>query len=509
MRHRMAPPVPGNMFLGWAGPLVVTAIGAFLRLYRLAVPHAIVFDESTYVPDAYSILRHGTELQAVRNANALLLAGNTHILLQAAQASAHPPFGKIMIASGIWLFGLAPFGWRLAVAVAGSLAILMTARITRRMTRSTLLGCIAGLLLALDGLEFVLSRTALLDVFVMFWVLAAFGLLVIDRDRTRARIADAAPPTAKDPGGRNAPGEPKLGIRWLRVIAGACLGLACGVKWNGVFYLPAFAALVIAWDLRACRVARFANPLHAMLRSDATWLPIWFAAIPAAAYAACWSGWFASSDGYDRNGAALNNGHPTSAVVAWYQYNKLMLQVGIELRGNLPGSSNPLGWLVLARPIALYSSCLPATACGAAKSTEQEVLAIGTPLIWWGGTAALLTCLIWWLARRTWQASAVLMGVAAGWLPWIWFYFLDHRIDYYYYYAVIFDPFLVIAITLCLGLIMGQSRAPAARRAIGAGLAGVYLIAVLANFVYLYPVIAAQVTPYSSWLSRMWFHSWI
>jgi dolichyl-phosphate-mannose-protein mannosyltransferase len=192
MRHRMASRVPGNMFLGWAGPLVVIAIGAFLRLYRLAVPHAIVFDESTYVPDAYSILRHGTELQAVRNANALLLAGNTHILLQAAQASVHPPFGKIMIASGIWRFGLAPFGWRFAVAVAGSLAILMAARITRRMTRSTLLGCIAGLLLALDGLEFVLSRTALLDVF-MFWVLAAFGLLVIDWDRTRARIADAAP----------------------------------------------------------------------------------------------------------------------------------------------------------------------------------------------------------------------------------------------------------------------------------------------------------------------------
>ena len=104
----------------------------------------------------------------------------------------HPPLGKIFIAAGEWLFGLTPFGWRFAVAVVGSLAILMTARITRRMTRSTLLGCVAGLLLALDGLEFVLSRTAILDIFVMFWILAAFGCLVIDRDRSRARIADAA-----------------------------------------------------------------------------------------------------------------------------------------------------------------------------------------------------------------------------------------------------------------------------------------------------------------------------
>ena len=60
------------------------------------------------------------------------------------------------------------------------------------MTRSTLLGCVAGLLMALDGLELVLSRTAILDIFVMFWVLAAFGLMVIDRDRTRARLAAAA-----------------------------------------------------------------------------------------------------------------------------------------------------------------------------------------------------------------------------------------------------------------------------------------------------------------------------
>ena len=52
-----------------------------------------------------------------------------------------------------------PVGWRFACAVFGSLAILLICRIARRMTRSTLLGCIAGLLMSLDGLEFVLSRT--------------------------------------------------------------------------------------------------------------------------------------------------------------------------------------------------------------------------------------------------------------------------------------------------------------------------------------------------------------
>ena len=64
-------------------------------------------------------------------------------------------------------------------------------RVARRITRSTLLGCMAGLLLSLDGLEFVLSRTGILDIFLMFFVLAAFGALVVDRDVSRARLAEA------------------------------------------------------------------------------------------------------------------------------------------------------------------------------------------------------------------------------------------------------------------------------------------------------------------------------
>ena len=502
LRARLVPPMPGSAFWGWAGPLLVTAFGAFLRFSRLGVPRAVVFDETYYVPDAYGILRHGVEINHVKNVNALLVQGSTHILLGPqgqGEYVAHPPLGKIMIAVGEWLFGLTPFGWRFSVAVIGSVAILMTARIARRMTRSTLLGCVAGLLLSLDGLEFVLSRTAILDIFVMFWVLAAFGLIVIDRDRTRARLADAV--SQGEAGGR-------LGVRWLLVLAGACLGAACACKWNGVWYILVFAGLVMAWDLGARRAAGLGGRLRSVLRGDAPWLPVWFVLAPAVVYIASWSGWFASSYGYDRNGAALNGGNPASTLVAWLQYNKSMLSFGLGLKTYQTYESNPLGWLVLARPISFYPTCLPVKACGSAGSTEQEVLAIGTPLIWWGGTAALVFCLGWWLTRRDWRAGAVLIAIAAGWLPWIWFYLHDHRTEFYYY-AVVFDPYLVIAITLCLGLIIGPARASPRRRALGAVITGVFLLAVLGDFAYIYPMLAAKVIPYSSWLSRMWFRSWI
>src|SRR6202012_3016322 len=135
-----------------------------------------------------------------------------------------PPVGKLMIAVGEWLYGFTTLGWRFASAVFGTLAILVMCRVARRLTRSTLLGCTAGLRLSLDGLAFVLSRTAILDIFLMFFVLAAFGCLVVDRDVSRARLAEAMVLQPTDEAG------PQLGIRKWRVGAGILIGLAGGTK---------------------------------------------------------------------------------------------------------------------------------------------------------------------------------------------------------------------------------------------------------------------------------------
>jgi dolichyl-phosphate-mannose-protein mannosyltransferase len=502
LRSRLMPAAIGNPVLGWAGPLLITLLGGFLRFDRLSVPSAVVFDETYYVGDAYGILKHGVEINHVKNANAILAGGGTRILGTGGEFVVHPPLGKVAIAGGEWLFGLTPFGWRFAAALAGTLSILMTARIARRMTRSTLLGCVAGLLLALDGLEFVMSRTALLDIFVMFWVLAAFGCLVIDRDRTRARIAAAAAAGTADEGG------PPLGIRWWRVLAGLCLGLATASKWNGVYFIAGFGCLAIAWDLSARRAAGYAGYVRGVLARDVPWLPLSFGAVPVAAYLASYSGWFASNYGYDRNWAAQHGNHTPvlSALDSLYQYTRAMWHFSVTLNAGHPYKSQPWTWLTLSRPVAFFYHSTKG--CGGTSGCSQEVLAIGTPLIWWAGIPALLICLGWWLSRRDWRAGAVLMGVAAGWLPWFWFAWRDGR-TMFYFYAVAFDPFLIIAITLCLGLLIGPAIATQARRVTGTVLAGVYLLAVLADFYYMYPVLAAQVMPYSSWLARMWYHGWI
>ena len=95
-----------------------------------------------------------------------------------------------MIAAGMWLFGPDnPFGWRFGAALTGTLSIFLLALIAQKLFRSLTLGAVAGVLLAVDGHHLVMSRTSLLDIFLMFWVLAAFGALLMDRDDGRRRLA--------------------------------------------------------------------------------------------------------------------------------------------------------------------------------------------------------------------------------------------------------------------------------------------------------------------------------
>ncbi|WP_461030949.1 phospholipid carrier-dependent glycosyltransferase, partial [Streptomyces sparsus] len=211
---------------GWGGPLLVALFAGLLRFWQLGTPHAVIFDETYYAKDAWSLLKQGYEGTWPDGANAQILKDPSSApLSDAASYVVHPPVGKWVIALGEHFFGLTPFGWRFMTAVLGTLSVLMLCRIGRRMFRSTALGCLAGGLMAVDGLHFVMSRTALLDLVLMFFVLAAFGCLLVDRDRTRARLARALPEDRPDP---DVGGRLPLGLRPWRLAAGLCLGLAIG-----------------------------------------------------------------------------------------------------------------------------------------------------------------------------------------------------------------------------------------------------------------------------------------
>lgn len=498
---------PTERFWGWVGPLIVTAIGGFFRFWHLDRPATLVFDETYYVKEAWSLLQVGYELQtdpAIEKPDDLWNTGNTDVFDTSADFVVHPPVGKWMIALGHALFGAdSPWGWRFSVALFGTLSILMLARIARRLFRSTLLGTTAGLLLAIDGQHLVHSRVGILDLFVMFWALAAFGFLLLDRDQARARLARAV--AAGSPDRTRGPG-PWLGIRWYRVAAGVSLGLCGGVKWSGLFFLAAFGLLTVAWDVAARRAAGVRRWLLGGVAVDGISGFVLIVPVAVATYVATWAGWFASKDAYFRQWGADNpasglGGLVPDALRSLWHYHTDAYTFHRGLSSPHPYESNPWSWLVLGRPVDFFYED---SACGA-RDCAQTVLALGNPVVWWGGTIAIAVLLVRWALGRDWRAGAILAGLAGGYLP--WFLYQDRTI--FSFYAVAFVPWVVLALTYVLGLLLGPADAAAHTRLRGALVAGGVVVLAALAMVWFYPVWAGSVITKQQWQDRMWLPSWI
>ena len=499
-RERIVLPATGGG--GWLATLLIGLLAGLLRFLRLDIPRGKIFDEIYYACDAQNLLRYGVEHDTVADNPGCVPKGGGGFIV-------HPPLGKWAIAVGEKLFGVNEFGWRFSAAVFGTLTVVVLVRLTRRMTGSTLLGCLAGLLLSLDGLHFVQSRTAMLDVFLAFWTTAAFACLVADRDWVRRRLA------ATDDGALSGWG-PRFGLRrpWL-LGTGACLGAAVATKWSGLFYLAVLGLLAFAWEVGARRTAGVRGPVRAVLVRSAVPLLVGLVVLPAALYVLSWFGWFHSDIGYDRQWADT---HPASgvghllpdALRSWWQYHREIFGFHDNLSSKHPYQSHPIGWLFLARPVSYYypQGIGPGQYGCTVMSCSREVLAIGTPAIWWASIFALIGCTWLWASRRDWRAGSAVVLVAAGIVPWVRDD-LHHR-TMFLFYALPSVPFMCLALALCAGWALGPLGTSRRRRVTAATAVGGYVALVVVNFAYFYPVLAAVTLPYASWYARMWFPTaWI
>lgn len=504
----------------WGGPLLVALVAGLLRFWNLGKPNAVIFDETYYAKDSWALINQGYEGAWPKDVDKSILADPGAVAIPTEPGYVvHPPMGKWVIGLGEKIFDFTPFGWRFMVALLGTLSVLMLCRIGRRLFRSTFLGCLAGLLLAVDGLHFVMSRTALLDQVLMFFVLAAFGCLVVDRDRSRRRLARALP---VDEEGVLRPDVDvaetlRLGWRPWRLAAGVMLGLAAATKWNGLYVMVAFGILTVLWDVGARRTAGAVRPYASVLRRDL--VPAFVSVVPVAlvTYLVTWTGWIVTDKGYFRNWAAeqdkLNGGGTWAFLPDWlrslWHYETEVYKFHVGLNSPHTYESNPWSWIVLGRPVSyFYESPSPGTAGCPASATEkcaQEVLALGTPLLWWAACFAILYVLWRWAFRRDWRAGAIACGIAAGWLPW----FLYQERTIFLFYAVVFVPFLCLAVTMMIGAMIGPAGSSERRRTFGAVGAGVLVLLIVWNFIYFWPIYTGTSIPMDQWRNRMWLDTWV
>ena len=418
-------------------PLLIALASFVLRIFNLGSPKGLVFDEVYYVDGARDLLKYGVEVNG----------SNPEFIV-------HPPVGKWLIASGIKVFGDSEFGWRFASAVFGTLLILVFARLVHVLFYSPLLTALGAALMSLDGLLLVHSRTALLDLFLTFFTL--IGVLLWHRNR--------------------------------HIWAGVAFGLAIGCKWSAIYFVAIIGLVAVYRILIEKDIRKSLKPIAAKFAQ--------YGLLPVLVYALTWSGWFVSDRGWSRQWSS-------NPFTSWIHYHSEMLNFHTGLTDTHPYQANPWSWLIMGRPTSFFydspSGC-------STDNCAQEVLALGTPILWWVGTIAIAVVVGYWIRslinhRIDAAANLVVLGLAAGYLPW----FAMQQRTVFSFYAIIIEPFLILAIVYCAKLLLSSGFKPVVSQSIVGGIFALILLC----FLFFFPLFTGQVITYEDWNLRMWFNSWI
>ncbi|MBN9621294.1 MAG: hypothetical protein J0H43_16440, partial [Actinobacteria bacterium] len=317
-----------------------------------------------------------------------------------------------------------------------------------------------------------------------------------------------------------------------RLVAGVMLGLACAVKWTALSFFVLLVLLSLVWDRAALKSAGVQRPTRNWGRRSV--LPSLGSLVvaPLAAYLFCYLGWFVGENGWNRHWADSHSssGHisvfglfripfdwgwlpgPIRSLGA-YTHDAYKFHEGLDSGHEY--ASNPWSWLVDARPVNFYYVGSNGN-CGA-KDCSRQVLAIGTPLLWWAFVPMLLWLAWHWFTTRDWRAATIWVAFAAGWLVW----FQDLKRTMFFFYMAPLVPFLIIGVTMALGVMLGPAlptraetdawtyRRARVRRLWGSVGVSIYLALVIADFAWMWPLFTGGLLTQEEWHLHMWLPSWV
>jgi dolichyl-phosphate-mannose-protein mannosyltransferase len=428
--------------------LAVTLSGAALRVVDLRRPRG-VWDETVYIPDACLYVRGPR--------------GGCGTLVEV--STVHPPLGKWLIGAGIRIFGNTPTGWRAAPLLAGVLSIAVLYLLARQLSGSTFVASAASGLLALDLLHFVLSRAAMLDIFVVFFGLVMFLCYAQDRrrvagDRTGGLLAMFR---------RRA---------WL-LAAGLAGGAAIASKWSGLYLLLVVASLVVVGEVRARR-DRDGAERETFERGIALFVAL--IVLPLLVYALSYGGRL----------------HGDLLAWPWSQSSWVRAFVDRQRdmfshhRGELyvnPYTSPAWSWFFVKRPVAFDFVDL-------GNGRYQEVMALGNPLLWCAALIATGATAWRWIRSRfaLTPESLIVSGFVAGYVPWL----IVTRREAFIYYLLPALPFAYLALAQAIGRV----RAIRLRQMFAGGVA----LVTLGGFAFSWPLLTGGTVSYDGWRKRVVFH---
>jgi dolichyl-phosphate-mannose-protein mannosyltransferase len=365
----------------------------------------------------------------------------------------HPPLAKLLISGGILVAGDNPLGWRIVNVLFGVAGVVILYFLALALTGSRLISGLAAGLLLLDGLYLVESRTGMSNLFLLVFTNAALLALT--------RVLTVSPDRV---------GPPLLAV-------GVCLGLAIATKWSAIALLG-LIGLVVCWQIvRLWRLAREGDASEASLartglRAYLRWAPLALIVIPIVLYFGSYLHFFLTGHGW----------------ADFVQLHRDMLTYHREL-GTVHDDSSPWWqWPLAARGVWYYVN--------ERRHELAVVFGNGNPLLYWPMVVAVAWVAIDWWGRRSIPLLILLLGFFGQWLPWA----LSPRGTFVYHFLPSVPlGCLALAIVLTNGWWQGG---------IARGAAALYTVAVIAIFIFFYPISTAiPLTPDQVNL-RMWLPSW-
>ena len=438
----------------------------------------------------------------------------------------HPPLGKVMMSWAIAIFGMTPFGWRFAGALAGVLMLPGMYLLGKLLIKRSWGGMACAMLMALDLMHFTQTRIATIDSFVVLWIIwmVYFMLRWFYLDFFHTPFWKTLVPL---------------------FLSGLCMGLGVASKWTGC-YAGVALALIFFWGIfRRARLVRAAKKIpekqrdadenkramggKLLLATVASCL-VFFVLIPAVVYYCSYIPYFA----YDGVGVTVDkivrqavgsyfvDGNiPTWSMLGYHS------QPGLGMNHSF--YSPWYEWPVIAKPMWYSSNGFEP------EGYQMSITAMGNPALWWTGLLCIVLLLGVWIVRHLRKDGSpslynrkndprpalVLLCYFIQLMPWI----LVPRGTYIYHYFPCV-PFLAAAIVLCLDLLadvgwtipLDVDDEDAMQKALtcrkrsewtAMGLLALVLVAAAVLFVAFFPYASGTLTR-QSWMDAMrWFDRWL
>ena len=426
-----------------------------------------LFDEQSLVP-AESTYLNSTYFDEIYHAR----TAYEHIRNMEPYEVSHPPLGKLIIAAGIEMFGMTPFGWRFMGTLFGVAMLAILYIFIKNMFGKTAVAACGTLLFAFDFMHFTQTRISTIDTYSVFFVLLMYFFMYRYLSR-----------------------DPDQSFRKSLVPLGLCglfFGIGCAAKWTSVYAGLGLVFLYIvgvAFRWMYYRDTERKREFFPWLIKTVLFSILFFIIIPAVIYCLSYIP-YGLAAGMSISGGMLWDSEFYKII---WDNQVFMFTYHSGLDATHPYGSSWYQWVLDIRPILYYRNI------DTASAVKSSISAFGNPIVWWGGLLAMLVMVKRIIKNRDGRSMVIAAGYFGQLLPWV----IISRVVFIYHYFTC-TIFLVLALCHIFNTILERRRGK--YRLIVYGYTG----ASLALFAAFYPVISGlEVSQFYSqrflqWIPYMW-----